>query len=68
VLIEGRPKLTCELDMEDEHGGDGGLIACSMRVVNAILEVCAAPPGLLSTLDVPPVFGRNVRLQRPSST
>ena len=36
VLIEGRPKLTCELDMEDEHGGDGGLIACSMRVVNAI--------------------------------
>ena len=24
VLLEGRPKLTCELDMEDEHGGDGG--------------------------------------------
>ena len=48
--------------MEDEHGGDGGLIACSMRVVNAIPAVCAAPPGLLSTLDVPPVFGRNVRL------
>jgi 4-hydroxy-tetrahydrodipicolinate reductase len=68
VLIEGRPKLTCELDMEDEHGGDGGLIACSMRVVNAIPAVCAAPPGLLSTLDVPPVFGRNVRLRRSSST
>ena len=46
VLIAGRPKLTCELDMEDEHGGDGGLIACSMRVVNAIPAVCAAPPGL----------------------
>jgi len=61
VLLEGRPKLTCELDMEDEHGGDGGLIACSMRVVNAIPAVCAAPPGLLSTLDVPMVFGRNVR-------
>ena len=60
VLLAGRPKLTCELDMEDEHGGDGGLIACSMRVVNAIPAVCAAEPGLLSTLDLPLVFGRNV--------
>jgi 4-hydroxy-tetrahydrodipicolinate reductase len=61
VVLEGRPKLTCELDMEDEFGGDGGLIACSMRVVNAVPAVCAAEPGLLSTLDVPMVFGRNVR-------
>jgi hypothetical protein len=61
VVVAGRPKLTCELDMEDEHGGDGGLIACSMRVVNAIPTVCAAGPGLLSTLDLPFVFGRNVR-------
>jgi hypothetical protein len=61
VLLEGRPKLTCELDMEDEHGGDGGLIACSMRVVNAIPAVCDAAPGVLSALDLPMVFGRNVR-------
>jgi 4-hydroxy-tetrahydrodipicolinate reductase len=61
VLLEGRPQLTCELDMEDEHGGDGGLIACSMRVVNAIPAVCAAAPGVLSALDLPMVFGRNVR-------
>ncbi len=61
VILAGRPKLTCELDMEDEHGGDGGLIACSMRVVNAIAAVCAAPAGLLSTLDLPMVYGRNVR-------
>jgi hypothetical protein len=61
VILEGRPKLTCELDMEDEHGGDGGLIACSMRVVNAIPAVCAAPAGVLSTLDLPMVFGRNVK-------
>jgi 4-hydroxy-tetrahydrodipicolinate reductase len=54
--------------MEDEHGGDGGLIACSMRVVNAIPAVCAAPPGLLSTLDLPLVFGRNVRASLSSST
>jgi 4-hydroxy-tetrahydrodipicolinate reductase len=62
VILEGRPRLTCELDMEDEHGGDGGLIACSMRVVNAIPAVCAAPAGVLSTLNLPMVFGRNVRL------
>ena len=54
--------------MEDEHGGDGGLIACSMRVVNAIPAVCAAPPGLLSTLDLPMVFGRNVKFWRSGAT
>jgi hypothetical protein len=54
--------------MEDEHGGDGGLIACSMRVVNAIPAVCAAPPGLMSTLDLPLVFGRNVRAGATSRT
>ena len=68
VLLEGRPRLTCELDMEDEHGGDGGLMACSMRVVNAIPAVVAAAPGVLSTLDLPFVFGRNLRLGKPSRT
>ena len=58
VLIEGRPRLTCELDMEDEHGGDGGLIACSMRVVNAIPAVCAAPPG--AALDPRPAASCSV--------
>jgi hypothetical protein len=62
VVIEGRPRLTCELEMADEHGGDGGLIACSMRVVNAIAAVCAAQPGLLTALDLPFTLGRNVRL------
>ena len=55
VLLEGRPKLTCELDMEDEHGGDGGLIACSMRVVNAIPAVLRRARGL--TLDARPADG-----------
>jgi hypothetical protein len=60
VILEGRPQLTCELDMADEHGGDGGLIACAMRVVNAIGAVCSAPPGLLTTVDLPFTVGRNV--------
>jgi 4-hydroxy-tetrahydrodipicolinate reductase len=62
VIVEGRPKFTLELAMEDEHGGDGGLIACAMRLVNAIPFVCDAPAGLLSTLDLPMIFGRNIRL------
>jgi hypothetical protein len=60
VILEGRPKLTCELDMEDEHGNDGGLIACSMRMVNAIPFVCDSAPGLLSARDIPMVVGANV--------
>jgi 4-hydroxy-tetrahydrodipicolinate reductase len=60
VIVHGRPQLTCELDMVDEHGGDGGLIACSMRVVNAMSAVCVASPGLLTTLDLPFTVGRNV--------
>jgi hypothetical protein len=60
VVLHGRPQLTCELDMVDEHGGDGGLIACAMRIVNAIGAVCAAPPGLLDALGLPFTVGRNV--------
>jgi 4-hydroxy-tetrahydrodipicolinate reductase len=46
--------------MVDENGGDGGLIACAMRIVNAIGAVCGARPGLLDALDLPFTVGRNV--------
>jgi hypothetical protein len=39
-----------------------------MRVVNAIPAVCDAPPGLLTVLDLPFVFGRNVRPALLSTT
>ena len=45
ILLEGRPQLACEITMADEHGGDGGLIANGMRVVNAIPFVCDTAPG-----------------------
>jgi hypothetical protein len=61
VLLEGRPNLVCELTMADEHGGDGGLIANGMRVVNAIPFVCDTAPGILDTLDIPAVVTRNLR-------
>ena len=47
--------------MADEHGGDGGLIANGMRVVNAIPFVCETGPGLLDTLDIPFVVSRNLQ-------
>ena len=61
ILLEGRPQLACEITMADEHGGDGGLIANGMRVVNAIPFVCDTAPGTLDTLGIPSVVSRNVR-------
>jgi 2,4-diaminopentanoate dehydrogenase len=61
ILLEGRPQLACELTMADEHGGDGGLIANGMRVVNAIPFVCDTHPGILDTLAIPAVVSRNLR-------
>ena len=62
VLIEGSPNLMCELQLEGDDGDEnsGGLIVTAMRLINAIPAVCAAPPGLLSALDVPLVAGRGL--------
>jgi 4-hydroxy-tetrahydrodipicolinate reductase len=61
ILLEGRPQLACEITMADEHGGDGGLIANGMRVVNAIPFVCDTEAGILDTLGIPAVVSRNIR-------
>jgi hypothetical protein len=37
-----------------------GLVATAMRVVNAIPAVVAAPPGIVTTLDLPLVTGRGL--------
>lgn len=58
IHIAGWPNIDCEVKLTDEDGNDGGLIATATRVVNAIPTVCAAEPGLLSFLDIPPVVGR----------
>jgi hypothetical protein len=54
VIIEGTPSLTCELTI----GADGsasvdGMVATTMRVVNAIPYVVDAPPGIHTALDLP---------------
>ena len=62
ILVEGSPSFVCELQMLGDDGdhNTGGLVATAMRCLNAIPAVCAAPPGLLSTLDLPLVTGRHL--------
>ena len=62
ITVEGSPRYTVELEMMGEDGdhNTGGLVATGMRILNAIPAVCAAPPGVLSTLDLPLVTGRGL--------
>lgn len=58
VEIEGSPSMRCEFEMAEDSDHDlGARIAGSSRMVNATPAVCAAPPGLLSALDLPLIPG-----------
>lgn len=63
VLISGVPSMRLNLDFADETGdlAVGGVLLTATRLVNAIPAVCAAPPGLLSALDLPMITGRGLR-------
>lgn len=65
VQISGFPNMRCELEFEDERGDHavGGVVLTATRIVNAIPSVYAAPPGLMSALDLPLVTGKG--LYRP---
>jgi 4-hydroxy-tetrahydrodipicolinate reductase len=65
VLVKGDPGMRCDYEFWDERGDHavGGVVLTATRIVNAIPAVCAAPPGLLSALDLPLVTGRG--LYRP---
>lgn len=58
IQIDGSPSFTVDLEMLGDDGdhNTGGLVATAMRIINAIPSVCAAPPGMLSSLDLP-LFG-----------
>jgi 4-hydroxy-tetrahydrodipicolinate reductase len=62
VFVEGSPRMTVTFEMEGDGGDEnsGGLIVTAMRLLNAIPAVCAAPPGLLSTVDLPLITGRDL--------
>jgi 4-hydroxy-tetrahydrodipicolinate reductase len=62
VIITGTPSITVDLVAEDAAGdhNEGNLVITVMRCLNAIPAVCAAPPGLISTLDLPLITGRGL--------
>ncbi len=62
VEITGEPNYTLDLRIAATDGdhNTGGLKATAMRLVNAIPAVVAAPPGLLTALDLPLVTGRGL--------
>lgn len=58
VIVDGLPTYTVDIEMHGRGDNMRGLTyATVMRELNAIPAVMAAPPGLLSTLDLPLVTG-----------
>jgi 4-hydroxy-tetrahydrodipicolinate reductase len=55
IEVEGSPSFRCEIEPVGEDGdhNTAGITGTAMRVVNAIPVVCAAPPGVVSILDLP---------------
>ncbi|HZY76672.1 MAG TPA: hypothetical protein VFE40_10160 [Jatrophihabitantaceae bacterium] len=62
VQVTGEPNYTLDLQLLGTDGdhNTAGLKATAMRLVNAIEAVVAAPPGLLTALDLPLVTGRGL--------
>ncbi len=65
VLIKGVPAMQCEFEFQDEHGDHavGGVLLTATRIVNAIPAVVAAPPGMLTSLDLPLITGKGLRAE-----
>lgn len=63
VIVTGNPTYTCDVQMMGDDGdhNTGGLVGTAARLTNAIPAVCAAPPGLLSVLDLPLIPGAGLR-------
>jgi len=59
IIVKGNPNYTVDLDVLGEDGEHvtGGVVGTAMRTINAIPAVVDAPPGLLSTPDLPLIPG-----------
>ena len=60
VVISGNPELVVSIHGQDpvEPGpAGGGNCSAANRIVNAIPAVCAAPSGILTSLDLPAISG-----------
>lgn len=62
IDIVGSPNMRVDLHITGADGSSvtGGLLASAMRILHAIPAVVAAPPGLVSTLDLPLTLGRGI--------
>jgi hypothetical protein len=62
VQVTGEPVMTVDLTHRGEHGDHNvsGMITTAMRLVNSVAAVVAAPPGLVTALDLPLVTGRGL--------
>src|SRR5262249_7114584 len=63
VDIEGDPDVHCVMTLGEAEGhgaGHAAMASTAMRVVNAIPYEVDAPPGLLSSLDIPTTLPRHV--------
>ena len=58
IEIEGEPAVRCRLEPIGPHFD--GATTTAMPVVNAIPQVCAAPPGIVNHRDLPFVKGAHL--------
>jgi hypothetical protein len=58
IEIEGDPGVRCRLEPIGPHFD--GATTTAMPVVNAIPQVCAAPPGIVNQMDLPLVKGAHL--------
>ena len=61
IVVDGDPSMRCDLVVGSgaDDATHHGMVATTMRIVNAIPAVCAAPPGLVSSLDLPLTMPRD---------
>jgi 2,4-diaminopentanoate dehydrogenase len=60
VVISGSPDLHVTVHGEDHHEpgpAGGGNATAANRIVNAVVAVCDAKPGVVTPLDLPPIHG-----------
>ena len=62
VDVDGEPEIRFDVALSSREGDhtQGAWVATAMAAVNAIPQVCAAPPGVLTYLDLRPHSSTNV--------
>ena len=62
IEVTGEPSYAVDICLSSPNGdhNHAGLVATAMRIVNAIPAVVAAPPGIVTTLDLPLITGKGL--------